>query len=148
MATTEEISQVSIKHAAPHRHRVGLSALFFGLAAAPAAWNAQLLFSVGLSAHACYPRDVPLELPIWSNLWGALLGIGVAGIALAVLGGLVSFRNWRLTFDEAPGAAHHLLDAGEGRTRFLAMFGILTSFLFALGLLFATAAVFLVPICR
>jgi hypothetical protein len=72
----------------------------------------------------------------------------LAGIAVAILGGLVSFRNWRLTFYEAPGSVHHLLDRGEGRTRFLAMFGILTSFLFALGLLFATAAVFLVPLCR
>jgi len=144
----EEISQVSIKHPAPHRHRVGLAALFFGLAAAPAAWNAQLLFSVGLSAHACYPRDEPLALPIWSNLWAILLAIGLVGIAVSIVGGLVSFRNWRLTFDEAPGSAHQLLDRGEGRTRFIAMFGILTSFLFALGLLFATAAVFLVPLCR
>ena len=144
----EDLSQVSIKHPAPHRHRVGLAALFFGLAAAPTAWNAQLLFSVGLSAHACYPRDVPLELPIWGNLWGILLAIGLAGIAVAILGGIVSFRNWRLTFDEAPGSAHHLLDVGEGRTRFIAMFGILTSFLFALALLLATAAVFLVPLCR
>jgi hypothetical protein len=144
----EEISQVLIKHPAPHRHRVGLTALFFGLGAAPAAWNAQLLFSVGLAAHACYPRDVPLELPIWGNLWGILLAIGVAGIAVAIVGGLVSFRNWRLTFDEAPGSVHRLLDNGDGRTRFLAMFGILTSALFALGLVFATAAVFLVPLCR
>ncbi len=144
----EDISQVVIKHPAPHRHRVGLTALFFGLAAAPAAWNVQLLFSVGLAAHACYPRDVPLELPIWRNLWGILLAIGVAGVALAIVGGLVSFRNWRLTFDEAPGSVHHLLDNGEGRTRFIAMFGILTSVLFVLGLVFATAAVFLVPLCR
>ena len=145
---TEDLPQISIKHPAPHRYCVGLTALFFGLVAAPVAWNAQLLFSVALSAHACYPRDVPLTLPIWSNLWGILLAIGVAGIVLAILGGLVSFRNWRLTFDEAPGSAHHLLDVGEGRTRFIAMFGILASVLFALGLLFATAAVFLVPICR
>lgn len=145
---TEDLPQVSIKHPARHRHRVGLTALFFGLAAAPAAWNAQLLFSVALSAHACYPRDVPLELPIWGNLWAILLTIGVAGIAVAIVGGLVSFRNWRLTFDEAPGSVHHLLDNGEGRTRFIAMFGMLTSVLFALGLAFATAAVFLVPLCR
>jgi hypothetical protein len=144
----EDLSQVSIKHAAPHRHRVSLTALFFGLAAAPTAWNAQLLFSVALSAHACYPRDVPLTLPIWSDLWWILLAIGVAGMALAIAGGLVSWRSWRLTFEEAPGSAHNLLDLGEGRTRFLAMFGILASFLFALGLLFATAAVFVVPLCR
>jgi hypothetical protein len=144
----EELPEVSIKHPASHRHRVGLAALFFGLAAAPVAWNAQLLFGVALSAHACYPRDVPLILPIWSGLWGILLAIDVAGIVLAIIGGIVSFRSWRLTFDEAPGSAHHLLDVGEGRTRFLAMFGILTSFLFTIALLFATASVFVVPICR
>ena len=145
---TEDLRQISIRHPAPHRNRVGLTALIFGLAAAPAAWNAQLLFSVGLSAHACYPRDVPLTLPIWIGLWEILLAIGVMGLALAISGGVVSWRNWRLTFEEAAGSAHHLLDFGEGRTRFLAMFGILTSFLFALGLLFSTAAVFVVPLCR
>jgi len=144
----EELPQVSIKHPAPQRHRVSLAALFFGLAAAPVAWNAQLLFGVALSAHACYPRDVPLALPIWSGLWSILVAIDVAAILLAIAGGLVSFRSWRLTSEEAAGSAHHLLDRGEGRTRFLAMFGILTSVLFALGLLFATAAVFLVPLCR
>jgi hypothetical protein len=145
---TEDLPQISIKHSAPHRYRVGLTALFFGLVAAPVAWNAQLLFSVALSAHACYPRDVPLTLPIWSSLWRILLAIGLVGIVLAIAGGLVSWRNWRVTFEEAAGSAHHLLNSGEGRTRFLAMFGILTSFLFALGVLFATAAVFLVPLCR
>jgi hypothetical protein len=89
-----------------------------------------------------------LTLPIWSSLWRILLAIGLVGIVLAIAGGLVSWRNWRVTFEEAAGSAHHLLNSGEGRTRFLAMFGILTSFLFALGVLFATAAVFLVPLCR
>jgi hypothetical protein len=145
---TEELPQVSIKHPARHRRRVSLAALFFGLAAAPAAWNAQLLVSVALSAHACYPRDVPLTLPMWSGLWWILVEIDIAGIILAITGGLVSFRSWQLTFNEGPGSAHQLLDVGEGRTRFLAMFGILTSVLFALGLLFATAAVFAVPLCR
>lgn len=145
---SEAPPRVTLKHPAPHRHRVSLAALFFGLAAAPIAWNAQLLISVALSAHACYPRDVPLTLPIWSGLWWILLLIGLAGMALAIAGGLVSWRSWRLALAEAPGDAHDLLDFGEGRTRFLAMFGILASFLFALGLLFATAAVFLVPLCR
>jgi hypothetical protein len=144
----EDLSEVSIKHPAPHRRRIGLAALFFGLAAAPAAWNAQLLISFALSAHACYPRDVPLTLPVWSGLWGLLIAIDIAGILLAIAGGLVSVRCWRLTFDEAPGSVHHLLDVGQGRTRFLAMCGILASVLFALGLLFATAADFVVPLCR
>ena len=144
----EDLPQVSIKHPAPHRHRVSLGALFFGLSAAPVAWNAQLLFGFALSAHACYPRDVPLALPIWNDLWWILMIINVVGIVLAIAGGLVAFRSWRRTFDEAPGSAHQLLDTGEGRTRFLAMLGVLTSVLFVLALLFATAVDFVVPLCR
>lgn len=143
-----DLPQLSIEHPSPQRRRVGLAALFFGLGAAPFAWNAQLLLSTALSGHACYPRDVPLALPIWNGAWGILLAIGLAALALAVTGGLVSWRNWRRTQDEAGGSAHHLLDVGEGRTRFLAMFGLLTSFLFALGIVFATAGVLLVPLCR
>jgi hypothetical protein len=144
----QELPSISIKHPAPHRSRVSLTALFFGLAAAPAAWNAQLLFSTGLSGHACYPRDEPLALPIWGNLWWTLLWIGVASLSLAIVGGLVSWRNWRLTFDEAPGSAHHLLSVGEGRTRFIAMMGIITSLVFGLAVIFATACVFTIPLCH
>jgi len=75
------------------------------------------------------------------------VAIDVVGIVLAIAGGLVSLRSWRLTFDEAPGSVHHLLVLGK-RTRFLAMFGLLASALFALGLLFATAADLVVPLCR
>lgn len=145
---TERLRQVSIEHPAPHRHRVGLAALFFGLGAAPFAWNMQLLFGAALSGHACYPRRTLLAVPMWPGVWWWLLAIDVAGIALAVAGGLVAWRSWRLASNESSGSVHHLLDAGEGRTRFLAMFGILASCIFTLGLVFATAAMFLVPLCR
>jgi hypothetical protein len=138
----------SARHPSPQRHRVGLAALFFGLAAAPLGWNVQLLLSTALSGHACYPRDVPLAVPAWSGTWGVLLAIGVAGLALAAAGGLVSWRNWRRTRGESAGAAERLFEVGEGRTRFLAMFGLLASFLFAIGIVFATAGVLLVPLCR
>lgn len=144
----ERLPQVSIEHPAPHRNRVGLAALFFGLGAAPFAWNMQLLFGAALSGQACYPHDVPLALPSWGGLSWWLLAIDVAGIVLAIAGGLVSWRSWRLTRDEGSGSAHHLLDVGEGRTRFLAMFGILASCLFTVGLVFATAALIWVPLCR
>lgn len=144
----QEMPQVSLEHPAPHRYRVGLTALFFGLSAAAFAWNVQLLVSTALVGHACYPGDTPRVAPLWSGLWWWLLAIGVAGIVLAIAGGLMSWRNWRRTRNEKSGSAHRLLTVGEGRTRFLAMFGILASCLFMIGLLFSTAAVLVVPLCR
>jgi hypothetical protein len=146
--TTEQMPQLSLNHPAQHRDRVGLTALFFGLCAAPFAWNAQLLVSSALDAHACYPQREPLLVPIWSGLFWILMIVGIVCFVLAIIGGLVSWRNWRLTRGEASGSAHHLLDTGRGRTRFLSMFGILTSCIFVLGVAFATAAVFVEPLCR
>jgi hypothetical protein len=141
--TTQALPPINVSHPAPHRGRVGLAALLFGIAAAPAAWNAQLLFSVALSGHACYPRNKLLAAPLWSGLWSILLAISV----LAIVGGLVAWRSWRRTRKERPGSAHHLLESGDGRTRFMAMCGILTSVLFLVALVFGTAALFLVPLC-
>src|SRR5665213_997798 len=145
--TEQTLPPLDIGHPAPQRKHVGLAALLFGIAAAPAAWNAQLLLSVALSGHACYPRDALLSVPLWSGLWSILLAISLVGIMVAVAGVLVAWRSWRHTFDEREGSAHQLLDLGEGRTRFMAMCGILSSALFLVALVFATAALYLVPLC-
>jgi len=85
--------------------------------------------------------------PLWANLWWILLAISIVGIVFAIAGGVVAWQSWRRTFNEHPGSAHHLLDRGEGRTRFMAMCGMLTSAVFLLALIFGTAAFFLVPLC-
>lgn len=138
---------MGIGHPAPHRRRVGLTALLFGIAAAPAAWNAQLLFSVALSGHACFPHANPLPVPMWPGLLPTLVAISVAAIVMAIIGGLVALRSWRKTFDERADSGHHLLDRGEGRTRFMAMAGMLTSALFLIALVFGVIALYLVPLC-
>jgi hypothetical protein len=138
---------VSPTHPSPHRKRVGLATLLFGLAAAPLAWNSQLLFSSSLAGYVCYPHAAPLSIPLWSNWRSVLFTIAGVCMAAAVLGGLISLRNWQRTFEEWPGSAHHLLDLGEGRTRFMAMGGILISALFIYALLFGATALWLVPAC-
>ncbi len=136
-----------IQHPAPHRHRVGIGALWFGLTAAPLAWSIQQLASTALVGRDCYPHESPLAYPLWHGVWTVLLGISVASIALAIAGGAVSWRSWRHTRHEQPDSAHHLLDRGEGRTRFMGMSGMIASALFLLGLVFGTAALFMVPLC-
>jgi len=141
------VPAMKISHPAPQRARIGLATLLFGIAAAPAAWNAQLLFSVALSGHDCYPHAIPLAAPLWNGMRPLLFAISMAAILLAIIGGMVALRSWRKTFDERTDSAHHLLDRGEGRTRFMAMAGMLTSALFLIALVFGTAALYLVPLC-
>jgi hypothetical protein len=131
-------------HPAPHRGRVSLVTLLFGVFAAPVAWNLQLLFEAAISGHVCYPKDTPLS-GVGAGAHGWALGIDVLCLILALVALGVSLRSWREVRAEKRGSGHHLLDAGEGRTRFLAMLGILNSCLFLLAILFASAGGFVFP---
>lgn len=133
----------SIAHPAPHRQRVGMLALGFGIVGAPLAWNIELLAGAALSGHQCFPRYLPLAVPLWTGTWGFLLATSVVAIVMGIAAGLVAWRSWRRTRDEKPGSVH----GGEGRTRFMAMCGLLSSGLFLVALVFTLAAIVLVPLC-
>ena len=138
------------EHPSPHRDRVRILSLLFGLAAGPTAWISQLVLGYGLSSYACYPKDAPhLQSPPpgWGGEHIVLLGINLACLALAGVGLLVSLRNWRRTRNEARGGAHHMLEVGEGRTRFLSLCGMLGCVLFAAAILFNTVPIMGVPAC-
>jgi hypothetical protein len=137
------LSFTNIAHPAPHRKRVGMLALGFGIVGAPLAWNIELLVGTALSGQQCFPRYLPLAVPLWTGTWGFLLAMSVAAIVMAIAAGLVSWRSWRRTRDEKPGSVY----GGNGRTRFMAMCGLLCSGLFLIALVFTLAAVLLVPLC-
>jgi hypothetical protein len=134
-------------HPAPHRSRVGLLALLFGIAAAPLAWNLQILFNSALSGFVCYPHAAPLAAPLFPGSRPIMIAVNLAGIVTALIAGLVSWQSWSGTCAERPGSFHHLLDLGEGRTRFMATVGMLTSALFLIALAFGLAVLYLVPPC-
>ena len=132
-------------------------ALWFGLAGAPAAWSVQTLLNLPISAHACFPRSFPLEAPATGSLRGILfvVSIGAAIVSIAALA--AAARGWRLTREEhqsraGKGSRHGegtaLAETGEGRTRFMAAAGVLTSLTFLFVSIAQTAVVFLVaPAC-
>lgn len=132
-----------IAHPAPSRHRVGLLALGFGIVGAPLAWNTELLVGSALSGHQCYPRNLPLPVPLWAGTGEVLLAMSLVALALGVAAAWVSWHSWTRTREEKPGSAH----GGNGRTRFMALSGLLTSGLFLVALVFTIAAVALVPLC-
>lgn len=120
-------------HPSPHRHRVLRWALWFGLLGAPMAWSLQELVNVSLAGHACYPHDVPLAMPLWPVLGNVAGWVDAVAVIVCIAAGLVAWTSWRRSRNEGPGDAHQLLGGGDGRTRFMAMAGIMTSVLFLIG---------------
>jgi hypothetical protein len=136
------------RHPAPHRHRVGAWAMWFSILGAPIAWSAQQLVNPPIFAHGCFPNDAPLTESIWRNGGTVAFSIEAAAIVVCLVAGAVAWRNWRRTRDEKEGSGHHLIESGDGRSRFMAMVGVLCSGGFLLAVLVSTALLALVPACN
>jgi hypothetical protein len=135
-------------HPAPHRRNASFFSLGFGLGAAPLAWAGQSIVGYALSSYACFPGPTPRGVPLFTETRPILLALNVAAIILAVLGGAIAYRNWSATRGEKAGGLEHLVEIGEGRTRFLAMCGILSSVGFLVATIFSLLAIVLAPLCR
>ena len=134
-------------HPAPHRNRVSPWATGFGLLGAPGAWVLQLLLAVGFASYSCYPKDVPLDRSIFGWLEPLVLIVNGTAIVVCALALWVAWRSWKKTRFERPGSGHHVMESGDGRTRFFAMTGMLASVLFLIGVVFQAFNVFVVPAC-
>jgi hypothetical protein len=134
-------------HPAPHRHRVNALAVWFGLLGAPVAWSLQELVNVSLAGYACYPHDIPLATPLWTHLGAVSLWVEAAAVVLCIAALIIAFASWRRTRHEATGDMHRLLGSGDGRTRFMAMAGTMTSALFLIATVLAALNLVGVPPC-
>jgi hypothetical protein len=142
-----DADKASSGHPAPHANRVGILRLLLLLAGAPIAWAVQIAAGYGAAAYACYPDRASLAAPVLPHLHGALVTLSVVAIAVSLLCALLSYRSWRTTRHEFEGDHHHLLDAGEGRTRFMSMCALISSVMFALALVLTTSVLVLVAPC-
>lgn len=134
------------EHPAPHRGQAAPWSLWTGLMLAPGAWFLQLSIEMPLLSQACYPHDVPLGggLPA---LMPIVLALDAAALVAAAVGFLLARGNWRRTAAEKAGSGHRLLASGDGRTRFMAMAGMLTSGLLAVAILYIGAFHAMLPEC-
>ena len=144
-ARYEPLSQ----HPAPHRDSASGLELAFAVAGGPAAWFLQFNAGYALASWPCFPGDHRMQLPMDGYAWSfpAMVAITVAGVAIALAALWVSWRVFQRTRDEAPGDHHHLLEAGTGRTRFLALWGIVLGSGFALASLVTSIAFVFLPRC-
>ena len=144
-------------HPAPQRGNVPLWTLWFGFAGAPLGWTMQALANTALASHGCYPQIYPLRAPVTGGLRGILFAVSVGAIGLGVAALAISWSTWRRTRGEHQANSGHAsrghshgtaaLETGEGRTRFMALAGVLTSVVFLLVILAHTVAVFVVLPC-
>jgi hypothetical protein len=135
-------------HPSPHRERVSAWAMWFGILGGPVAWSLQQLINAPLFAHGCYPKDAPLVEPIWTNAGSVAMAVELIAIVICVVAGVAACRNWGRTRDEKEGSGHHLMEAGDGRSRFMSMVGMICSGLFLLATVFATVFLLAVQPCN
>jgi hypothetical protein len=131
----------------PHRRAASLWLLWFGVAAAPAFWFAQLLLGYSLWAYRCYPGDAPIAWDGSRGTFVTLAAFDIVSIAVAVAGFIVSFHVWRRVRDEKIGETQPSAHTAEARNRFLSSCGMLSSGCFLAAILFATIASVTVPPC-
>ncbi|HZT19435.1 MAG TPA: hypothetical protein VFA23_08520 [Dongiaceae bacterium] len=129
---SDHIAYSAARHPAPHRARVGPGAIAYGLFAAPIMWAGNFMVDYALLSHACYPADRPLAGGQGGPgyLWWLTLAFHGLTLLVCVSGFLVSLRNWKRTGREQEGHAHHLMEAGEGRTRYFGVIGMSFAVLF------------------
>lgn len=143
-------------HPAPARGEVASWALWLGLLGGPAAWSAQTLIDLAISAHGCYPQLYPLRAPVIVGVRVIALAVSVVSVIVCVAALLVAWRSWRRTRGEhqensGRGREHEArtaaLETGEGRTRFMALAGLLTSATFTLVAALHLVTIVIVPPC-
>lgn len=130
--------------------RVSVWLLIGAFAAAPAAWITQLVVCYGVASHACFPETEPWLItppPGWGGESVWLAALNLTCLAVAIGGGVVSWRIWRRALDERGGDAEAALEIAQGRTRFVSKCGMLTGTIFGIAILFGTLQPFLLASC-
>ncbi|MBV8853489.1 MAG: hypothetical protein JOY91_08805 [Sinobacteraceae bacterium] len=136
-------------HPAPHRERVRPLASAFALLGGPVAWFVLVCAGFAMSSWPCFPMDQPRSAPLDGYGWTQVLTDILCGAAVAVALA-AAFTGWRLlqlTREEMHGDHRHLVDTGAGRTRFLALWGLVAGIGFAVATAITGIALFILPRC-
>ena len=136
-----------IGHPAPDRDAVSLWTVAFGIVGAPLAWSLQLSANSAIAGLACL-TDTGAALGSGSELTAvSVIVINLAAVALGVVAFIVSLHTSRKTRHTGFERSGGVMRTGEGRTRFLAVWGIWTSILFLVAIGANTIAVFWRGLC-
>ena len=128
----------------PERPHTSLTVLLLAVIMPPLFWSGQLLLSSAVSNIMCRQSGARSSA---DALQSALFAFDAIALLAAIAAGLVAFKCWRAARDESGGDARQALEAGEGRSRFLALWGVLSSLWFLFAIAFNAIASVMVPPC-
>ena len=133
----------------PYAKRVALWQVAFGIVAGPAAWFVQVCAGEALASEPCFPDGHRYLAPAagLSWTWPALIALLVLCALVAFAAFLLAWRVYQAIRTESGGEAGGLLDEGAGRSRFMALWGMLYGGGFCLITLFTLAAYGALPRC-
>ena len=134
-------------HPAPHRHRFSTSWLIAALVAPPLGWSLHLVANYALASHSCYPMDVPKSPVHPGLLWGSLIAIDVISLVLSAASAFIAYSAWQSSRQEMAEHRSKMVETGEGRTRFLAAWGLLISVLFFITVASDSASLWILKSC-
>ena len=136
-----------IDHPSPHRNRISVSWLLAGLAVPPVAWALEMLMSYGISSNACPLTRMPDPKPGFSGEAIVLIVLQLACLVATTASGLMSWRHWQRVRSEKTDSEHSHMTIGDGRSRFMALAGMLTAGMFAVAILFNVLEPMILPLC-
>ena len=137
MSEIDRLTQ-SVDHPAPKRGELPRWRILAGLLLAPLAFSLQIVASYVVAALGCDAGRQP-HLILYAIVIGAVVTM-IAGL-------LIALANFRATRDEAGGSHQATQDKGDGRTRFLAYFGLCASAVFALAALVQLSSIITLAAC-
>ena len=137
----------SVEPADSRHGSISMIRIWVGIFGAPVAWINQMLLSMPIAAHACYPFQEPVSLPIWQDLPAILMTIGITCLAIALLSGFSAWSTWREYQRRLAGEELNVMHKSEHRSRFLIKTGLMSSFIFIVAIVFNICAILLVPPC-
>ena len=120
-----------------------LAALF----APPIGWSLHLITNYALASHSCYPGSVPKSPTSPAGLWAILIAIDVVSLAISLAAIAFAYRAWQASAQEMAEHASPMVETGEGRTRFLAIWALLIGVLFFLTVASDGAALWILRTC-
>lgn len=136
-----------VGHPSPERARVSVPLMLTALFLAPAVWTVQILTAYVLAARFCFPTYTPLAGTLVPGLSGWTVAGSVVALIFAGCAMWASHTAWTRTRSEKEGGARSALETGQGRTRFLALCGVVITAIFSAAIIFDALAALLLRQC-